>query len=796
MPFPATHPALARALVARDYDEPTPVQLAVLEADAEGRDLLVSAQTGSGKTVAFGLALATTLLGEEESFGQAGPPLALIIAPTRELALQVHRELSWLYDETGAKIVTCVGGMDPRQEARALNFGSHIVVGTPGRLRDHMERGRLDTSALRVVVLDEADEMLDLGFREDLEFLLDATPSSRRTLMFSATIAREIATLARSYQRDALRIDTVQRNRPHADIEYRAIRVAPNEVELGVVNVLRLFDAAAALVFCSTREAVRHLHASLVERGFAATALSGELTQNERNNALQSLRDGRTKICVATDVAARGLDLPQLDLVIHAELPNNKDTLLHRSGRTGRAGRKGVCVLLVTYTKGRRAQQLLSLAGVEAVWSGPPTAEEIRKRDNERFLLDPIFNEPGPDEDLSLVQPLLEGRTPEQLALALARIQRSRLPEPEDLFDNGGAREPRRDERGPREMREPREPRQFNDRGPAGETVWFRLNVGRMKNADPKWILPLLCRLGHVTKRDIGAIRIFDRETKFEISRDVADRFRAALDKSDEKEFTVQPAEAPAPREDRGPRPERREWREPTPQAAETVAESRPEPLAETLIPVPAAAAVPALAPAPVMVEAIPEAPREEAPRVEYQREERASFDPHGGEKPARKKERWDGAKRRDAKVRREYTERAAPEPRAERPAPAPAQDRTSREKPFRERQRDDRPGKSGGYTPKPWKQGPRPDRAVSGPAADASVRPERDPSKPANRPSRQDAGPEKSFRDKTAGAGKALVKPRFGKGKPGAEHPKRFNPKRDESRTASGDRPLRRKPR
>ncbi len=787
MPFPATHPALARALVARDYDEPTPVQLAVLEADAEGRDLLVSAQTGSGKTVAFGLALATSLLGDEERFGQAGPPLALIIAPTRELALQVHRELSWLYDETGAKIVTCVGGMDPRQEARALNFGSHIVVGTPGRLRDHMERGRLDTSALRVVVLDEADEMLDLGFREDLEFILDATPAARRTLMFSATIAREIAALARSYQRDALRIDTVQRNRPHADIEYRAIRVAPNEVELGVVNVLRLFDAAAALVFCSTREAVRHLHASLVERGFAATALSGELTQNERNNALQSLRDGRTKICVATDVAARGLDLPQLDLVIHAELPNNKDTLLHRSGRTGRAGRKGVCVLLVTYTKGRRAQQLLSLAGVEAVWSGPPTAEEIRKRDNERFLLDPIFNEPGPDEDLSLVQPLLEGRTPQQLALALARIQRSRLPEPEDLFDNGGAREPRRDERGPREMHEPREPRQFNDRGPAGETVWFRLNVGRAKNADPKWILPLLCRLGHVTKRDIGAIRIFDRETKFEISKDVADRFRAALDKSEEKEFTVQPAEAPAPREDRGPRPERREWREPAAQATEPVAESRAEPVAEIRIdiPAPVPVPVPVPVPAPVAVEAAPE-----TPRVEYQREERAPFDPHGGEKPARKKERWDGAKRRDAKVRREYTERAAPEPRAERPAPAPAQERT-----FRDRPRDERTGKSGGsYAPKPWKQGPRPDRAASAPAA--SPRPERDPSKPAPRPARQDAGPEKSFRDKPTGAGTPFGKPKFGKAKPGADRPKRFNPKRDDSRTASGDRPLRRKPR
>ncbi|MGE0666979.1 MAG: DEAD/DEAH box helicase [Sphingomonadales bacterium] len=745
MPFPATHPALARALAARDYAEPTPVQSAVLEADAGGRDLLVSAQTGSGKTVAFGLALAPTLLDDAEAFGEPGAPLALIIAPTRELALQVHRELTWLYDETGARIVTCVGGMDPRQEARALGLGAQIVVGTPGRLRDHMERGRLDTSGLRAVVLDEADEMLDMGFREDLEFILDATPGDRRTLMFSATIAREIAALASSYQRDALRIDTLQRNRPHADIEYRAIRVAPTEVELGVVNVLRLYDAGAALVFCATREAVRHLHAGLVERGFAAVALSGEMTQNERNNALQSLRDGRTKICVATDVAARGLDLPQLDLVVHAELPNNKETLLHRSGRTGRAGRKGVCVLIVPYTRGRRATQLLSFAGVQAQWSGPPTAEEIHQRDNERFLADPVFEDASPEEDMSLVEALVATRSPEQLALALARIHRARLPEPEDLIDN--QRDGRRDERAPRE------PRQFNDRGPAGETVWFRLNVGRQKNADPRWILPLLCRLGHVTKRDIGAIRIFDRDTKFEISKDVAERFQAALARSDEQEFSVYPAEAPAPRdrrdrEERGPRPERREQRE------------RTEPLAES--------------PREASSEA-PEPPQAEMPLTAHAQELR----PRDTDRPARKKERWDGAKRREARARRDH----APESGTPSAPPASQANRGETEKPFREKsfRGDSSEERKASYKPKPWKQGPRPD---------APVVAERDPSKPARRPQSEGAPPEKSFRNREKGFGK----PKFGKGKLGAERPKRFNPRRDEGRP--GDRPLRRKPR
>jgi ATP-dependent RNA helicase DeaD len=189
-------PALAQALEKHGYVELTSVQKAVLSSEIGQADALVSAQTGSGKTVAFGLALAPTLLGEAERFSHAGVPLALAIAPTRELALQVARELEWLYEFTGATVATCVGGMDMRNERRALERGAHIVVGTPGRLRDHITRHALNMTGLKAVVLDEADEMLDLGFREDLEFILDAAPADRRTLMFSATVPRAIATLA------------------------------------------------------------------------------------------------------------------------------------------------------------------------------------------------------------------------------------------------------------------------------------------------------------------------------------------------------------------------------------------------------------------------------------------------------------------------------------------------------------------------------------------------------------------------------------------------------------------------
>jgi len=546
MPFPPTiHPSLASALTGQGYQEPTAVQAAILEAPG-GVDLLVSAQTGSGKTVAFGLAAAGALLGKAERFGPAGAPLALVIAPTRELALQVSRELGWLYAAAEARIVTCVGGMDARREQRALAAGCHLVVGTPGRLRDHLERGNLELSTLRVVVLDEADEMLDLGFREDLEEILDATPPERRTFLFSATIAREIATLARRYQRDAVRIDTVRRDEPHGDIEYRAVRVAPNEVEHAVVNVLRYFDAPSALIFCATREAVRHLYAALRERGFQAVALSGELSQKERTDALQSLRDGHARACVATDVAARGLDLPALDLVIHAELPQNKPTLLHRSGRTGRAGRKGVSILLVPYTRQRKAEQLLASARIEAIWSGPPMAEEVRERDQQRLLESPMLQEAPADEDLALGRKLLMGSAPEVVAAALVRLYRSQLPEPEDVFDDGRSNEP-----APRAQPERR-------RGPPGGEptagAWFRIPIGRADKADPKWLIPLICRRGHVTKKEIGEIRISARETRFEIDPAVEGRFRDALRKAADGDVPITPAEAPGPRHAAPPR--------------------------------------------------------------------------------------------------------------------------------------------------------------------------------------------------------------------------------------------------
>ncbi|MER8922049.1 DEAD/DEAH box helicase [Mesorhizobium sp. M0802] len=522
--FEAIVPALAEALEKRGYTELTPVQKAVLELGES--DALVSAQTGSGKTVAFGLALAPTLLGSAERFDQAGAPLALAVAPTRELALQVMRELQWLYAPTGATVASCVGGMDMRSERRVLERGAHIVVGTPGRLRDHITRNSLDMSALKAVVLDEADEMLDLGFREDLEFILDAAPAQRRTLMFSATVPRSIATLAQGYQRDAVRISAGGEEKQHLDIEYRALNVAYPDRENAIINVLRFYEAKNALVFCNTRAAVNHLTARFNNRNFSVVALSGELSQNERTHALQAMRDGRAKVCIATDVAARGIDLPNLELVIHADLPTNPETLLHRSGRTGRAGRKGVSALIVPNGARKRTERLLQNAGLKATWASPPSADDVIKRDDERILADPAFEEPIAEDERGFIDALLARHGAEQVAAAFVRQCRASRSAPEELTDVAPFTPSRDKPAGEKFERRDEAPSRRDD---FGDSVWFSLSIGRKQNAEPRWLIPMLCRTGNISKREIGSIKMQQDETYVQIAADWADRFLAAI---------------------------------------------------------------------------------------------------------------------------------------------------------------------------------------------------------------------------------------------------------------------------
>jgi ATP-dependent RNA helicase DeaD len=532
---------LAAALAAKGYETLTPVQQAMLPQGVAGRDLLVSAQTGSGKTVAFGIAIAPEILGDEERLFSAEAPVALVIAPTRELAMQVARELEWLYANAGARIATCVGGMDFRNEKRALERGAHIVVGTPGRLRDHIERHSLNLASLQAVVLDEADEMLDLGFSEDLEFILSAAPEGRRTLMFSATVSKEIAVLAKKFQRDAMRIQTQGEARQHVDIEYRVLTAAMRDRENAILNVLRFYEAPAAIVFCKTRANVSHLMARMGNRGLQVVALSGELSQKERTHALQSLRDGRAQVCIATDVAARGIDLPGLELVIHADLPHDSETLLHRSGRTGRAGKKGTSVLIVAPSEAKKTQRLLQGARLEAEWGTVPTAEEVQARDDLRLLEHPAL-QAGTGEDEPMATTLLERFSAAEIAAGFVRLWREGRSAPEVLSSSFNVATP-----------EPRGPAPA--RSEFGASVWFEISIGRAGRAEPRWLLPKICEAVGITKTSIGAIRVQENRSFVQVEEKVAARFGevkelqngVTMQRMDSPPDLSQPERAPRP---------------------------------------------------------------------------------------------------------------------------------------------------------------------------------------------------------------------------------------------------------
>ena len=505
--FAAAHPHLAEALEKRGFVTMTDVQSAVLADSCHERDLLVSAQTGSGKTVAFGLSMADQLLGSDAENDLPSQPAALIITPTRELALQVKKELDWLYAETDLVLASAVGGMDIRTERRALSGRVDILIGTPGRLVDHLNRNSFDPYNLRVVVLDEADEMLDMGFREDLETLLKAAPEQRRTLMFSATVPRTIAALARRYQRDAVRVETASEEEQHQDIAYQACSVRPADRQNAIINLLRFHDDKKAVIFCATRASVSYLATRLANRGLAAVALSGELNQAARNQAMQAMRDGRARVCVATDVAARGIDLPNLDLVIHADLPRTPDVLLHRSGRTGRAGRKGTAIIVVPDNTYRKTQKLLQLAGITADWVKAPDADSIRARDDERILQNADLTAQPDEKETELQNQLTASFSAEQLALALIRQHRRDLTAPEELGEAG-------------------------DMNMAGEMKtyrWFSMSAGKGQDIHVRGLLSLLSGRGGVKSSDVGDIYLHHSESHVAIAEQALSSFLGRL---------------------------------------------------------------------------------------------------------------------------------------------------------------------------------------------------------------------------------------------------------------------------
>ena len=382
-------PDLREALERRGFTGLTAVQRAVATCDAIGRDLRISSQTGSGKTVAIGLVLAQFLRSRDDLTeadddpSTSKGPRAIVLAPTRELAAQVRGELGFLFaPRKGVDVMVVTGGTDPVRERRALAKHPALLVATPGRLLDHVRGGAIDLSNVRHVVLDEADQMLDLGFRDELDSILEGLHPDRRLHMVSATFARGVLRFADRYQTNALHIEGTALGAANADIEHVAHLVLPNERHGALINLLLTDHARGGgswLVFVRRRSDTLELAELLAEDGFSAMPFSGELSQAQRDRTLASFRRGLVRVLVATDVAARGIDVQDISTVVHYDLPSEVESFTHRSGRTGRAGQKGRSLLLVPPSAERSVRRLLKQAKIEAEWTSIPDAKRIEK---------------------------------------------------------------------------------------------------------------------------------------------------------------------------------------------------------------------------------------------------------------------------------------------------------------------------------------------------------------------------------------------------------------------------------
>ena len=368
---------MLKNLTSLGYDEMTPIQAGTLPLILSGKDVIARAKTGSGKTAAFGIGLLSSVV-------VASPRVqALVLCPTRELADQVGRELRRLARCTdNMRVLTLCGGVPFGPQLGSLEHGAHVVVGTPGRLLDHLRRGSLDLTLLRTLVLDEADRMLDMGFQEEIAELIAAAPQKRQTLLFSATYPEEIAAMSAMIQHEPVEV-SVDEVHEEGAIEQLLYEVAPDERTQAVARILGHYRPESTLVFCNTRKECQEVADALVKRGLSALAIHGDLEQRERDLVLLRFANKSASVLVATDVAARGLDIKELSAVINFELPRDPEIHIHRIGRTGRAGERGLALSLVTAHEGRRVQAIETALGAGiaraelaslAVAAGPPQA--------------------------------------------------------------------------------------------------------------------------------------------------------------------------------------------------------------------------------------------------------------------------------------------------------------------------------------------------------------------------------------------------------------------------------------
>ena len=324
------------------YAQPTPIQEETLPLLLAGRDLIGVAQTGTGKTAAFAVPIIEQLQQNDRR------TQALILSPTRELALQITEVLRGLSQHKRLRVVSVYGGQSANVQIRALRSGAQIIVGTPGRVKDLMGRGEIKLNAVRFAVLDEADEMLDFGFLPDMKHILAQTPANRQTMLFSATMSRPIAEVAGKFLREPCRVEAGARNEPTKTVRQMCIQTEESTKVPAVSQLLKEASPRLTLIFCNTRRRVKNVTKQLMARGLETVCLHGDLSQNQRDTVMRSFRSGQSRVLVATDVAARGIDVENIDLVINYDVPDKPEYYVHRIGRTGRAGKTGLACTLVS----------------------------------------------------------------------------------------------------------------------------------------------------------------------------------------------------------------------------------------------------------------------------------------------------------------------------------------------------------------------------------------------------------------------------------------------------------------
>lgn len=532
---------LGAALRNAGFETFTAIQQAILQPELAGRDLRISSQTGSGKTVALGLLLAPSVQiaaadARPRKSRKSAPasPVALLIAPTRELAGQLGRELRWLYEPLGARVVVVTGGTSVVQERSQLYSLPHVVIGTPGRLLDHLRAGAMNLDELETLALDEADEMLDMNFEEELDGILGFAPEARRTHLVSATFPREVVRLADRLQEAPVSVQGTTLGKANADIEHLVMHVRQADRFNAAINVLLRYPEDKTLLFVRTRTETVRLADELCAAGLAARALNGEMTQRERTATFTQFRKGTIRYLVATDVAARGLDVQDIGRVIQVDLPDNADVFTHRSGRTGRAGRKGTNVLFAASRSASRVKNTLRAAGVEATLMPIPTPEEIfaaaDERIGESFLQD-LDSQSGETNDRArgLAERLLAKHSPAELVACLLRREAERsMGTPKQVRDDSP---PAHREARPRKA----SPRSQSRQRPQGDFITYQVSWGEQAGADTRRLLAMVCRRGGVSSELVGSIRVASNSSTVDIVASEAQRFERAVARPDKR---------------------------------------------------------------------------------------------------------------------------------------------------------------------------------------------------------------------------------------------------------------------